>query len=310
MITVNTKEYIRDKEVVFNVLKNEIYIEPITACNLKCKMCYVNTINGKNEKELEEERILSFVEKLAQFNDNEAIKIDWCGTGEVSLYSPLTRVINALNERYRGRIEHLIITNGIIDRLSEIHDLSNVSFNVSIDGLETHHDWNRGKGMYRKSLEFCKSANKHGCKSIQVNSLLMKRNLDTILQFNDEMKKELGQNLTVMFLIPLTNNLIRSMLNASTTPKIDNSNILTYQQLKDFFDDAPPEVKNLMRYDKAVIDLYLSLTPRGLFYCCCEDEIMLGDLNDDISTLMRKLENSIDQCKRCPLFDSYCSLVL
>ncbi len=310
MITVNKKEYIRDKEVVFNVLKNEIYIEPISACNLKCKMCYVNMINGKNTKELEKEQIFNIVDKLAQFNENEEIKIDWCGTGEVSLYGPLTRVINDLNERYRGKIQHTIITNGIINRLKEIRDLSNVSINVSIDGLEENHDWNRGNGTYRKSLEFCKTAKKLGCKSIQVNSLLMKRNLGTMVQFNEEIKKELGQDLTVMFLVPLTNHLIRKMSSSATTPRIDNSNALTYQELKEFLEDAPYEVKKLLKYDKPVIDLYLSLNPYGMFYNCCESEIKIGDIQNDISELMRKLENSIEQCKRCPLFDSYCTLVL
>ena len=309
MQNIQKIEYINDQEITFEILKNELYIEPTTCCNLNCRMCYVNVLNGNCKKELQEKDILDFIDKFVKLNDNNDFKINWCGTGEVFLYTPFTKIINLLNDKFNGRIEQLIITNGTINRLKEIDDLTNINFQVSIDGLEENHNWNRGNGNYKKSVDFCKEALKLNCKSLKINSLITKENLPYITQFVKTLKKEIGDSINFTFLIPLTNKQVKALSNSYVSPKIDTSKVIDYVDLIKYVNNSNNEIKRLVSYGKITVPLYLSVNPSGIS-CCCENEIKLGNLNSDICELMVRLENSIELCKKCPLFKTYCILNL
>jgi hypothetical protein len=270
-------------------------------------MCYASISNGRLKRELSPEQIYFFVEKfLERKKDLKKFEITWCGTGEVFMHKNFTEILNVLNDKYSKNLSHRIITNGTIDRLNEIKDLTNIKFEVSIDGLEEQNDWNRGIGSYRKSIEFSKKANKYGCKGIKIRSILTRDNFNSILEFERVLKREIGENVGLSFQIPCTNDIVRKLHNSAVIAKVDDSKIMNSEELKQRVKSADIDTKKLICYDDVSIQLYLSLNQNGVF-CCCEGEVKLGDLNTNMDTLLKNLHNSIEGCKKCPLFDNYCT---
>src|SRR5690349_12948132 len=64
------------------LVPNELYIEPTSVCNLKCKMCYTNVINGPDRLVVPSDRILTLIQRFAASTEGP-FTIYWCGTGEI-----------------------------------------------------------------------------------------------------------------------------------------------------------------------------------------------------------------------------------
>src|SRR5262249_50700480 len=71
----------KPKTKPIHVWRQNLYIEPTSVCNLHCKMCYTNVINGAGRKVLPQDVILSFVDRFRAVTP-PPIDIYWCGTGE------------------------------------------------------------------------------------------------------------------------------------------------------------------------------------------------------------------------------------
>ena len=78
------------------LLRDHLYIEPISSCNLKCKMCYANIINGPDRRTLDLETVVGFVRRYMALTPEKAW-ILWCGTGEVFLHRDFPAMINQLH---------------------------------------------------------------------------------------------------------------------------------------------------------------------------------------------------------------------
>jgi MoaA/NifB/PqqE/SkfB family radical SAM enzyme len=78
------------------VMPNSLYIEPISSCNLRCKMCYTNVINGADRQMLDAATVLEFTRRFVAQAAGQ-VWVYWCGTGEVFLHRDF-RV-------YRGRVD-------------------------------------------------------------------------------------------------------------------------------------------------------------------------------------------------------------
>ena len=152
---------------------SHLYISPLESCNLACKICYTT----KNKNILSEKEIKSFISRYK--NSCNLKMITFCG-GEVFLLPYFCNLINFLISQ---NIFIQIITNGTIDRLSEIDNPNSVNIIVSIDGLEEYHDKNRGNGNFKKSLDFLKKAQSKGF-HIEVFSIITRQNISKIDDFD------------------------------------------------------------------------------------------------------------------------------
>src|ERR1700690_3172627 len=131
---------------------HHLYINPLEKCNLKCKICYTR----KTAPILSMQEILDFVARYQKQQNVETIT--FCG-GELFALAYFPSLVNALTDQ---DIFIQVITNGTIDKLDEFTKPNFINLITSLDGVEKYHDANRGKGNFRKSMNFMKKAKKLG----------------------------------------------------------------------------------------------------------------------------------------------------
>ena len=107
---------------------SHLYISPLELCNLSCKICYTK----KTPLILQKEDIVDFIRKYKKVRKLETVT--FCG-GEVFTLNYFTDLVNLLNE---SGLFIQIISNGTIDKLSEIHTPNSVNLIVSFDGFEKY----------------------------------------------------------------------------------------------------------------------------------------------------------------------------
>lgn len=241
-----------------------IYLSPLEGCNLNCRYCYTQ----KTTNILSNEKILDFLKRYQKVVNLKSIL--FCG-GEVFILPDFPQMINNLIAQ---GIFISIITNGTIDRLSEIESPENCQILVSLDGPREIHDQNRGKGNFQKSLDF-------------INRAL-----------------SLGFPVEVMFLVtPKSYHYIDSL---SLPVKI---NYLT--QKTGFFD---PRLKEPGLTFEQIINLkknystipakdfgcfQLSLQSDGLIYSCCESPTPIAKISDSVEKIIKNFKKTLTICQKC-----------
>jgi MoaA/NifB/PqqE/SkfB family radical SAM enzyme len=195
-------------------------------------------------------------------------------------------LVNDLNKK---GIFVQIISNGTIDRLDEIKQANMVSLIVSLDGIESYHDQNRGEGNFAKSVELLRKADRLGF-HIEVFSIVTKQNLPLIEQFEHDLQKQLNKKEKIS--ITYHPRKPRAYLQ-----KHPISNILGQTRGFDFLSLA--EISQLMQ-DKQTFPpkdfgcYQISLMSNGKIYGCCEGINPIGDINSDIVELINKLKQRLD----------------
>jgi len=286
------------------IITDELYIEPISSCNLKCRLCYANKINGRNAKIMQKEDILAFVGRYEEFYKHDHFTMAWCGTGEILLYKDFTWLVNHINEQFGSRVEHIITTNGTIDRLDEFKSLENITFYISIDGQKAQHDWNRGKGNYEKSVKFCKRAVDLKCKTLWVRTIVTKDNIDHLGEFEDELRQKISPKVSVSLLMPMSSKILAQFSPWSMVARggVDDSRILTPKETKDL---VVKKYGNRFIIEDSFTELGICLNYDGVF-ACCEGEVKLGEVNADMQTISKNLDRAKGKCKACSAF-KFCS---
>lgn len=267
-----------------NTLRH-LYINPLEKCNLKCKICYTK----KTSAILTEKQILEFIKRYQK--KQELQTITFCG-GEVFTLKYFPHLINILTKE---GIFIQTITNGTVNRLSEITQPNLNKLIVSLDGLEAYHDQNRGEGSFKKSLSFLKDAQKKGF-HIEIFSIVTRQNYSQIEPFEKYLFKKLGPiNITYHPRKPisyLSNHPISNI-----TGDIKGFDFLAkqeYLQLLKTKNVFPP--KDLGCYQ-------IALFSDGKVYGCCEGFLPLGTINNSINRLIDLLQKRISGpklgCSQC-----------
>lgn len=291
---------IRDIDLADSVL----YIEPVSACNLNCRLCYASKFNGRNTKLLEREAIISFVERYEEYYGYDKFTISWCGTGEIFLYKDFTGLVNYFNQIYDGRVSHIITTNGTIDKLDEIETLDNIEFYVSIDGLKDQHEWNRGKNTYDRSIAFCKKATDRGCNALYVRAIVTQDNIDHLLDFERELKARIGERVSLSLLMPYSSEVLSMFSPTSMVArKVDDSRILSPTETKEIIIERYGDHFEIEDYP---ICLGICVNYDGVF-ACCEGEIKLGTINTEMEDIVQGLSDARNKCKACAAY-KFCSV--
>lgn len=243
---------------IISALEN-IYISPLEQCNLNCKSCYTQ----KTKNILNNQQILGFVDRYSSIINLKSIL--FCG-GEVFLLADFPKLVNQL---IRQNTFITIITNGTIDRLSEIENPTNCQLLVSLDGPKNIHDQNRGQGNFQKNKEFIRHALK------------------------------LGFPAEIMFLINSASYPFKDsfdLFNLKKTYLTDRLHSLTKEQVLDIKKNYPTyPAKNFGCFQ-------LALQSDGLIYGCCESPKPLAKLTDPPKTIVDNFANSLATCHKCKLF--------
>lgn len=275
----------------FKQILAHLYINPLEKCNLRCKICYTK----KTSFILSKKQILNFINRYIK--EIELKVITFCG-GEVFTLPYMIQFINELN--HKG-IFIQIITNGTIDKLAGIKNPNLVNLIVSLDGLQKHHESNRGQGNFQKSLDFIKKAIKFGFHT-EIFSVITKQNLPTIAQFEKYLFQQIGKILiTYHPRKPLS--YLRQHPLSNIIGKINNFTFLSQKELHHLMEKKttfPP--KNLGCYQ-------ISLMSDGKIYGCCESFEPIGDINTSIKRLIEKLKNNIKgPCLGCSQAEFMCGI--
>ena len=240
-----------------------IYVSPLELCNLHCQYCYTN----KTKNILSNQQILDFIEKYSSYLRSKTYDLKsvlFCG-GEVFTLPDFHNLVNTLIEK---DIFITIITNGTIDRLTEIKDPKNCQLLVSFDGPQEIHDQNRGAGNFDKSLKFIQHA------------------------------QRLGFPVEIMFLITKDSYPYKDsfdIFGLSKTYLTDRKLSLTPKQVLDI-------KQNYQTYPKKDFGCFqLSLQSTGIITGCCESSLRLGDINDNPATYVANFINSLSNCSQCKL---------
>jgi sulfatase maturation enzyme AslB (radical SAM superfamily) len=287
------------------ILTNSLYIEPISACNLCCKMCYTNVINGAGRRVITTEHVLHFAKRFLAVTPPPA-EIFWCGTGEVFLHPGFPTMVNALlSEDKAGMLSQIIQTNGTVHRLKEFSSLERLDFQVSIDGLRQFHEWQRGKNTYDRTLDFCREAVDLGCRSMVVRMLLTKDNIHTIDEFYAEIRQRIGPQVQLRFIVPFNNQALSGTRKHALAINPDEIEDTAAISEADVFRIFEQQYQNRYLYNVqpalSMVENYLSLTTYGVF-SCCNGIVKIGDPDADILTLFERLAVAQDSCRACSLF--------
>lgn len=275
----------------FSDVLHHIYINPLEKCNLKCKICYTK----KTDPILSEKDILDFIERYGK--ECEVKIITFCG-GEVFALPYFTHIINTLTEQ---GIFIQTITNGTIDKLSEIRHPNLNNLIVSIDGLEEYHDLNRGVGNFKKSITFLKNARALGFHT-EIFSIVTKQNYKKIDLFEAFLQKEIGEiSVTYHPRKPpayLTHHPISNIEGETKGfDYLSKKELIEIMKTRTVF---PP--KELGCYQ-------IALASSGVIYGCCEGYRPIGKIGDGISILFANLKARIGgPCLGCSQTEFMCGI--
>ena len=148
-----------------------ITIDVTTKCNLRCKHCRTNEI----VHELSLDEIKTIVKKCKEFKPRGVF---------ISGGEPLTRndIADVIKETKKLAPVTILNTNSLLlteEKLQELIDAGLNYIQVSLDGIEKYHDFIRGKGTYKKTIEKLKLISKYSDKiKLHISSVVSSINID------------------------------------------------------------------------------------------------------------------------------------
>lgn len=271
---------------------NCVYIEPISNCNLDCKMCYTDKSAGKIPPDVLKgwlEKYISYVEAIPGWQWD---CLYWCGSGEVFLYRELPELYNWLRKSY-PHIPHQLQTNGTLDRLDQFEDLKGTLIRVSVDGFKEEHDWNRGP-TFDKIMEFSSLAHQRGA-ALEFRSLLTATNWEKMGDLEKFLKGKFpGCSLSANEIY--SNKHMDSVRECGFLRRVvdDSRNIKPEDVI-----ECKSRFEHLF-LDSTTIFLYMALFPSGI-YSCCEGMNKIGEYEASAKEIYDSFLDSVDFCNTCPL---------
>lgn len=279
---------------------SHLYINPLEKCNLKCKICYTR----KTAPILSNDQILEFIEK---YDAVQPVKtVTFCG-GEVFALVTFPDLINTLT---RKGIFVQTITNGTIDRLDMIENPNTVNLIVSLDGVRSYHDANRGAGNFKKSTDFLKKAHDLGFHT-EVFSIITRQNVKHIDLFERILQKTLGYTIEVTYHPRKPPAYLMHHPISNIVGEINGFDFLQPEEMLDVMTTRnvfPP--KDLGCYQVALMS-------DGKVYGCCEGVTPLGMMTDEpeflIDALGKRLvswnqHNKFKKCLGCSQDEFMCGI--
>lgn len=153
-----------------------ITIDVTSKCNLRCKHCRVNEI--RYDMTLDE--IEKVFNKLTDFKPRGVF---------ISGGEPLIRddIVEIVKKSKKLAPVTILNTNSLLlteNKLKELIDSGLNYIQVSVDGIEEQHDYIRGKGTYKKTIEKMKLINEYSDQiKLHISSVVSQKNIDYMEEF-------------------------------------------------------------------------------------------------------------------------------
>lgn len=289
-----------DKPV--RVWPETLYVEPTSVCNLECKMCYTNVINGANRRVVARDTVLDFVERYLAATA-PPVYLYWCGTGEIFLHPDFPAMVNELLAKHPDSVlGQGVQTNGTIRRLHELPALDRLDFYVSIDGLRECHEWHRGPKTFDRTVAFCREAVTRGCRAMNIRCLLTRDNIGQIDEFEAELREAIGGPISFRYHAPYKSEVLRTVRGFApgiNQVDIEDTRAVSEEEALAIFREKYQDRHEVDTSD--TVDNFLCLTTYGV-HTCCHGIINIGEPATDIPTLMQRLHDAEAQCRACGMF--------
>ena len=256
-----------------------VYITPLEACNLRCKICYTR----KTQVTIQNQEILDF---LASYQKIQAVdSVILCG-GEVFLMPQFPELVNTLTQQ--GLLVE-IITNGTIDRLDAINQPNSVNLIVSLDGLDEEHDHNRGAGTFSTSFNFLKKAHDLGF-HVEVFSILTAERFARRGTFSSDLAVRLGFPIQVTFHPRKPPTYLVKHPTNSVIGSINGFGFLNQAH----FDQLKRQTNSETVFPPLNFGCYqIALLSDKKVYGCCESPLALGDISTPPTELLSRLAHRV-----------------
>ena len=140
-------------------------------CNLSCRGCFVDAGNP-DPNELTTKELFNLIDQMKDAGTFSLV----IGGGEPLTRDDLFQVIKYARENF---IAVSIVTNGLLinkEIAKKLNKMDLAKISVSIDGLEKNHNYNRGEGTFKKTIDKIKILRKY-CQTailamrVSINSL-------------------------------------------------------------------------------------------------------------------------------------------
>ncbi|WNH08562.1 radical SAM protein [Thalassobellus suaedae] len=189
----------------FNKRYLSVNIDPILACNLRCKMCYfsdndyVKSLKGKGQFKKEE------IERVAKTIFSRALKLQiGCGT-EPTVYKNLSDVV-ALGKKYKVPYISITTNANLLDeeKIEELLKAGLNEFTISLHGVnkESYENFMK-KGNYEKFKNAFRAFEKLKAKydfKVRINYTF---NKDNFLELKDFFKQFNGKSFDILQIRPI-----------------------------------------------------------------------------------------------------------
>lgn len=187
-------EYNTEKDIYNIRLKSPLSVcwQITTKCNLNCKYC-ISSSNMSGDYGLSTEKAKEIINQLGNLGVN---RLDFTG-GEPLLRRDLKELIECSKS---NNINTIVTTNTILLNDENIEWLKLADLvQVSIDGPEDIHNFQRNANVYKKTIENIAELKKAGCK-VRLNSFIFNSNKKFVKDLIDLSKNlDLFSHLFIIF---------------------------------------------------------------------------------------------------------------
>ena len=280
-----------------------LYVEPSTFCPLDCALCYT----AHTTQRLLPAEVIHRAAAL-MLEDHHTLGIFWCGLGEVFQDHRFPNLLDDLDQRYHGRLLHVVRTNG--QARATLAAAANKVALVSLDLPRAFTARHRGRGYWDRAVAFsARHLAAHG-QGLGIKCLVTSATLPAVARSFHALQKRLS----VLSGLSIHETRRRSWLEPilpfprTDVARIDNSAFVPrggeedptalLEALARWLPEHCVELRERPR------TLELSVTAQGLF-SCCEAVVRIGDLDElehlDHATVRARLEAAAPACETCPL---------
>lgn len=146
----------------------QMQISLTNKCNLRCSYCYA-LYPERPDPDLSTEEIKDLISQMAALGTK---RINLVG-GEPLMRKDIGEIISHIK---KFKIECAMTTNGyfVPHKIEQLKSIDLVC--ISLDGAETAHDINRGKGSYKRAMEAIRELKKNGIR-FQISAVLNKNSI-------------------------------------------------------------------------------------------------------------------------------------
>ncbi len=253
-----------------NALKDNTAIDIIILttliCNFRCKYCYEQRRDDSLNNEIVN-NIKKYLEKV--FSENKIVRLFWYGGEPLCNSEPIfdiTKYAREKSKEHNVKLHVNITTNGyLIDKyIGQLNDVGIDSYQITVDGDEPHHNYNRpladGSETYRKIINNIKLILSESSSEIILRTNFNENNLNSLKNVLEEFDTKHRNRLTIS-LEPIFGD---SVEKCTMKPSVITSSLFNAYELS-----------NGMGYKNRACDIFYTKLSK-FYYCYAERKAQIA----------------------------------